>query len=112
VTIQDPGSIGELVAAMATVATLVQLALQIRANTIAIRAEGRRATTATGTAIRVTIAQDGELARIFNAGLADYSSLDPEEKTRFTSALADFLAAASWVYDETSAGIQSELDFA
>ena len=35
VTIQDLGSIGEFVAAIATVATLVYLAIQIRSNTAA-----------------------------------------------------------------------------
>ena len=34
-TIQDLGSIGELVAAIATIATLVYLAIQIRQNTFA-----------------------------------------------------------------------------
>jgi len=37
VTIQDLGSIGELVAAVATVATLMYLAVQIRQNTRAVR---------------------------------------------------------------------------
>jgi hypothetical protein len=36
-TIQDLGSIGELVAAIATVATLVYLALQIRQNTESVK---------------------------------------------------------------------------
>jgi hypothetical protein len=44
--------------------------------------------------MRVAIAQDGELARILNSGLADYSSLTSEEKTRFAFALADFVTAA------------------
>ena len=42
-TIQDLGSIGELIAAIATVATLIYLAVQIRANTTALRIEARRA---------------------------------------------------------------------
>ena len=37
-TIQDLGSIGELIAAIATVVTLAYLALQIRQNTISTRA--------------------------------------------------------------------------
>ena len=41
-TIQDWGSIGELIAAVATVLTLIYLALQIRANTAAVKAESRR----------------------------------------------------------------------
>ncbi len=41
-TIQDLGSIGELVAAIATVATLAYLALQIRQNTTALRYSARQ----------------------------------------------------------------------
>jgi hypothetical protein len=41
VTIQDLGSIGELVAALATVATLAYLALQIRQNTRQLRDNAR-----------------------------------------------------------------------
>ena len=37
-TIQDLGSIGELVAAIATIATLAYLAIQIRQNTHTVRA--------------------------------------------------------------------------
>ena len=47
-TIQDLGSIGEFVAAIATVATLVYLAIQIRSNTAALRSESRRGSRKTG----------------------------------------------------------------
>jgi hypothetical protein len=42
VTIQDLGSLGELVAAVATVATLIYLAIQIRASNRLARAEASR----------------------------------------------------------------------
>lgn len=42
VTIQDLGSLGELVAAIATVATLIYLAIQIRASNRLARAEASR----------------------------------------------------------------------
>jgi hypothetical protein len=44
VTIQDLGSIGELIAAIATVATLVYLAIQIRQNTVSNRDASVRST--------------------------------------------------------------------
>ena len=40
-TIQDLGSIGELVAAMATLGTLIYLALQIRQNSQTVKAQTR-----------------------------------------------------------------------
>ena len=42
VTIQDLGSLGELIAALATLVTLFYLALQIRANTVLAKAEAKR----------------------------------------------------------------------
>ena len=41
-TIQDLGSIGELLAAIATIGTLIYLALQIRQNTRVVRSQSRR----------------------------------------------------------------------
>jgi hypothetical protein len=42
VTIRDLGSLGELIAAIATVATLIYLAIQIRASNRLARAEASR----------------------------------------------------------------------
>ncbi len=111
-TIQDLGSIGELVAAIATVVTLVYLAIQIRANTTAIKAEGRRAGLAAGTPIRVALAQDRELARVFNTGLGDFEKLDAEDKTRFAFLMGDILANAAVAYQEVELGITTESEFA
>jgi hypothetical protein len=112
VTIQDLGSIGELVAAIATVVTLIYLAVQIRANTIAIKAEGRRSNLAAGTPIRIALAQDRELARLFNTGLSDFEKLDAEDKTRFAFLLGDFLATAAAAHNEVKLGITTEVEFA
>ena len=40
-TLQDMGSIGELLAAVATIATLIYLARQLRANTAAVKGDSR-----------------------------------------------------------------------
>jgi len=111
VTIGDLGSIGELVAAIATLATLVYLAVQIRANTAAMKAEGSRANRAAGIPMHVAIVQDGDLARIFNAGLANFSSLNPEERTRFAFLLGDLIANAANMYEDVKLGIISEAEF-
>ena len=83
-TIQDWGSLGELIAAVATVATLIYLALQIRANTIVSKAEARRATRVAAGGVSLAIVENGEVARIFRAGLGDPSKLEPEEWIRFS----------------------------
>jgi hypothetical protein len=70
VTIQDVGSIGELIAAIATVATLAYLAFQIRSNTIAMKAEARRGARIDASAVTRLIAGSGETAELLRKGLA------------------------------------------
>ena len=82
-TIQDLGSIGELVAAIATVATLIYLALQIKQNTSTVATSTYDSVMNGYNEINLTIASDPELARILDAGLSDPDSLSENEQTRF-----------------------------
>ena len=106
-TLQDLGSIGELIAAIATLATLVYLALQIRANTRAVQAESRRSEMQTIAAIAQPLVADPEVARLFNAGLAGSSSLSPEDETRFFMLLGNFIGADAAIFDEVRSGVIS-----
>jgi hypothetical protein len=83
VTIQDVGSIGELIAAIATVATLLYLASQIRSSTISMKAEARRAARSDAAASLRLIAGSDETAEMFSQGLADPKSLSATQKVRF-----------------------------
>ena len=81
-TIQELGSLGELVAALATIATLVYLATQIRNSTKATRTTnfldvyGQM-----GTFTRMC-AQNPELADLYRRACESYFALDPEERPR------------------------------
>jgi hypothetical protein len=108
VTIQDLGSLGELIAAVATVATLIYLALQIRGNTLVSKAEASRASRDASNAANLAVVQDGEVARIFLTGLSEPSKLDPEEWVRFSFLLGGLLTSSGAVHDEVSVGILSE----
>jgi hypothetical protein len=108
VTIQDWGSIGELIAAIATVATLVYLALQIRANTTALRMESRRAESQSGDVYFGAIIGSSDVARVFNRGLADPTSLSPEDVTRFSFLLGRFIGAEATAFDEVHIGFAPE----
>lgn len=91
-TIQDLGSIGEFVAAVATVATLVYLAIQIRANTSAVQsAAAQTVHEAFATWYRM-LATDADLAQLVTNGLRDYSSLTETDKARFVSTFMAFLS--------------------
>jgi len=82
-TIQDLGSIGELVAAVATVATLAYLAISIRQNTRALRSSVHHALSDSHAHYNLLLAQDADLAKLFNAGAADLDALSPEDRHRF-----------------------------
>jgi hypothetical protein len=107
VTIQDLGSIAELIAAVATVVTLAYLAVQIRANTRAIQADSRRNEVQTTAAIVQSLVADREVARLFNSGLADFSGLSPEDRTRFSMLLGNLIGAEGVIFDEVRLGVVS-----
>jgi len=110
VTIQDLGSIGELVAAVATVVTLAYLALQIRQHSNSSRAEAARGTV-DGNAAMLAVAQDPELTRIFVAGLSDFDALDPIERTRFAYTFGSMIGSVARHYENVSLGILDETHF-
>jgi hypothetical protein len=103
-TIQELGSIGELVGAVATVATLVYLAVQIRANTTALHVETRRAELEGASAYTSAVIENADVARIFNAGLADPASLSIDDVTRFSFLLGQILGAEAGHFDEVLIG--------
>lgn len=90
-TIQDFGSIGELIGAIATIATLLYLASQIRGNTVAMKAEARRAARLDVSAAGRLIAASDGTAEVFLQGLADPSALSATQKVRFQFLIAEIV---------------------
>ena len=82
-SIQDWGSIGELVAAIATVITLVYLSFQIRQNSMATHSASFHAISDSMNHINVAVAQVPDLARIWLSGAADRSGLSEAERHQF-----------------------------
>jgi len=82
-SIQDLGSVGELVAALATILTLVYLAIQIRQNT------KTQVVNATFQALEPTwdfvsvLAQSPQLTAVAVKGLGDFHRLDDKERLQF-----------------------------
>ena len=88
-SIQDLGSIGELLAAIATIATLAYLAVQLRQNTASVRASSAVAYTEAIRSTNLVIVQDPELVELFWSGLANRAALNDENRRRF-----DFLISS------------------
>ena len=108
-TIQDLGSIGELIAAVATVLTLVYLAVQIRANTQGMKADSIREETGGSFDAVLSLANNAELADIFHRGLVDLGSLTPVESDRFTMIVTLMVNGVSGTYLVNRLGVDSTL---
>ncbi|GIR89222.1 MAG: hypothetical protein CM15mP87_07140 [Candidatus Neomarinimicrobiota bacterium] len=78
-TIQDLGSLGELIAVVATVATLVYLAIQLKQNTPALGSQTFQQSSMDMSLTANAISSDGELARIVVKASDGLDDLSPEE---------------------------------
>ena len=82
-TIQDLGSLGELIAALATVLTLGYLALQLRQNTKALRSQTFQQSSMDMSLTANTISSNKELASILIKSNESIDTLDPIERLMF-----------------------------
>ena len=104
-TIEQLGSLGEIVGALATVATLAYLAVQIRANTRMMRTQAGHASQAHSSQVAMGLAHDQQLAGVFRRGLADFEALEPDEQIQFTFLLSLFLSNAEMVFRDVQNGV-------
>jgi hypothetical protein len=95
----------EITAALATIATLVYLAIQIRDNTVVQKAEARRAIQSITSDYSTLIVQDKEVAKLFTTGLMDVGSLDINERMQFFFLLAMLVG----LLDQTFADYQLKI---
>ena len=109
-SIQDLGSIGELVAALATLATLIYLAVQVRQNTRAIKsATFQNITSEMGKNVE-PISANADLAAILVKGMPNPGSLSAEEKLRLSSVMVASFRRMESVYVQNRLGsIDDEL---
>jgi hypothetical protein len=77
------GALSELVGALAVVATLLYLAVQIRQNTTSVRAATFQSIMGAATAFNETLSRDSDLMRVFTTGLTGLGALEREDAARF-----------------------------
>jgi hypothetical protein len=116
-SIQDLGSIGEFIAAVATLITLAYLAIQIRQNTKQVE-EGTRVARATAVSAglqlintnRLAIYSDQDIASIWSRGNEDPHALEPIDQLRYRLIFSNALDAQFNNYSQTKdAGFSPEL---
>jgi len=92
VTISELGSLGEIIGAAATVATLLYLAAQIRANTLATKRQSLDDTIDRVVQWEARLVGSPDLIRAWINGARDYHGLSTEDQLRFTALLVEILA--------------------
>lgn len=103
-TIQDWGAIGEIVGAIATVATLIYLATQLRQNTRALQATSMDSTTQTANEIRASLFMHPEITAIYRKGLQNIEDLDEIDRERFRLIMTNALWAFWNTYAQSQLG--------
>jgi hypothetical protein len=82
-SLQDLGSLGEFVGAIAVVVTLGYLAVQIRQNTRSVRTATYQSTVTSTGELMMAAARDVQLSRIWRIGIQGQSGFDEDERTQF-----------------------------
>lgn len=110
-TIQDWGSLGELIGAVATVATLAYLAVQIRINTRIAKTSALQSMLA-GSRDHFLSAMysDAELCETMTRGLNSMEELSPTEKTRFACFMIEQVLQMQDIMERHNAGLVTEVD--
>ena len=109
-TVDQLGSLGEIIGALATVATLAYLAVQIRANTRMMRVQTRHVSHQLNVQIFTSIAQSPQLAGVFRRGLAGFQSLEPDEQIQFMFVIGQYFVNLENSYNDATLGIKSDAD--
>jgi hypothetical protein len=104
-SIQDWAAIAEIISAIAVVASLVYLAMQIRQNTHGLQMSVKSTELAafernvdTGNRIRELFILNEEVAELYTRGLKCFADLDGSEKLRFDMILSNVFSALQGAY--------------
>ena len=87
-------AIGEIVGAVGVVISLIYLAVQIRQNTRAMKAQSAREAVAAMRDFNKSMVEDPEISRIFRRGAEGLTNLNEEERARFGHILFNFFKTA------------------
>jgi hypothetical protein len=82
--LQDLANLGEFVSALVVLGSFVYLAIQMRQNTQAIRAENYARALDRVSAMQAELSSNAEYTAFLSRGLADPAKLSPVDRIRFT----------------------------
>jgi len=105
VTLEDLGNVGEFIGAMAVLATLAYLAVQIRQNTKMLRASTYQAILDSNRSAQDPILSNPHLERIYRIGRRDPRQLADEELPLFRMIVWQLLVNYETIYLQHRLGI-------
>jgi len=105
VTLEQLGNLGDFVAALATVATLAYLAVQIRASANATRAASHYDARTALNQLNVVMAQDPEWARIWRVAAADWANLSEADHNKFILMMLSMFHVFDTIHYTANAGV-------
>ena len=84
-TLEQASLIAQIVSALAVIGSLIFVGVQLRQATNAVRASTSQAHSTTYHAIVENIVENGDFARIWREGLADFDSVSADKRVRFVA---------------------------
>jgi hypothetical protein len=110
-SLEDLGNIGELIAAIGVIASLIYLAVQIRQNTRWLRASTHHSLTSLTAELNRVIEENPDMARIMRVGTQDFAQLSPDERLRFNTNLGSRFRHHENLYYQYRSGMLDEQQF-
>jgi len=98
IDLQSLANLGEVIGAVAVVASLLYLAVQVRQGTKAQQTENYARALDRISAMQSRLSQDSEISSIFARGVQDTSKLTAFERIRFTWALYEMFDAFEFMF--------------
>jgi hypothetical protein len=87
VSLQDLGNLGEFFGAVAVLASLLYLAVQIRQNTRSLRSAAYQSLSTSLSDLALSVAENDDLAKIWQIGMTDPGRLSEVERLRLQAFL-------------------------
>jgi hypothetical protein len=100
-TLQDIASLAEIISSIAVIATLIFVGLQIKQSNILLQRGEESVTMEEWSRIRLSIIENHDVARIWQARLDDAAELDTTELLRLHTLMEEYLWAAYHIWDRT-----------
>jgi hypothetical protein len=104
-SLEDLGNIGEVVAAVGVIISLIYLAVQIRQNTSTVRAAAFQDVVGNSASFLKEVFRDAELTRIWISGSEDLNSLTGVDRGRFHYLIVTFFRQVENTYNQTRKGL-------